>query len=133
MMKRICGLLFCFLVAYAELAPALDASTRQFQKAVVVSAQKYEPDTPHRSKRTDAPAPPTEYDYDVAIRVNCSVYVGRYLSGIDYLPDLFSPNQSVEVSLDKHYLYVRNPGSRDIKMGIVRNYAESGDSCGTSR
>jgi hypothetical protein len=132
-MRRICGLLICFFVAYAEFAPALDASTRQFQKAVVVSAQKYEPDTPHRGKRTDAPAPPTEYDYDVSIRLNCSIYVGRYLSGIDYLPDVFSPNQSVEVSLQKHFMYVKIPGSRDIKMGIVRNYADSDDSCSAGR
>jgi hypothetical protein len=132
-MRRICGLLICSLVVFAEFAPALDASTRQFQKAVVVSAQKYEPDTPRHGKRTDAPAPATEYDYDVSIRLNCSVYVGRYLSGIDYLPDVFSANQSVEVSLDKHFMYVKVPGSRDVKMGIVRNYVESGDSCGASR
>ena len=94
---------------------------------------EYEPDTPRHGKRTDAPAPATEYDYDVSIRLNCSVYVGRYLSGIDYLPDVFSANQSVEVSLDKHFMYVKVPGSRDVKMGIVRTYAEPGDSCGASR
>ena len=122
--------LICFVLIFAASTSVLNASVRQFQKAIVVSERKYEPDTPHRGKRTDAPAPPTEYGYDIAIRLNCSIYVGRYLTGIEYLPKVFEANQAVEVSLAKHFMYVKVPGSRDIKMGIVRSYREPGDSCG---
>jgi hypothetical protein len=126
---RILGLLICFFLSVGTFTAQLSASTRQYQKAVVVSAQKYEPITPRRGKHTDAPPPGTEYDYDVAIRLNCSVYVGRYQSAIEYLPAVFSPNQPVEVSLEKQLMYVKVPGSRDVKMGIVERRGESGDSC----
>jgi hypothetical protein len=128
-MTRTWGLLMCALLMFGECAPVLNAATRQYQKAVVVSAEKHEPVTPHRSKATDAPDPGTEYDYDISIRLNCSIYVGRYRSSVEYLPAVFAPNQPVEVSLEKQLLYVRDPSSRDIKMSVVRRHQESGDSC----
>jgi hypothetical protein len=106
---------------------------RTFQRAVVVSTQKHEPDSPHYSKRMDAPTPATEYDFDISIRLNCSIYVGRYLSAIDYLSSAFAANQAIEVSLEKHVILARVPGNQDIKMGIVRRYAVFGKSCGGSR
>lgn len=124
-MKFSYSLLLC--LAASLLAVPLHASTRQFQEAVVVSAQKYEPDTPRHGKRTDAPPPATEYDYNVSIRLNCAVYVGRYQSAFDYLPGVFAANQTVEVSLDKHLMYAKVPGTGEVKMGIVRHYED--DSC----
>lgn len=131
-MRRIFGCLICVVLVFGESAPC-HASDRQFQKAIVVSAQKYEPDRPRYGKRTDAPPRATEYDYDVAIRLNCSVYVARYESAIDYLPGAFTRDESVEVSLEKHLMFVRVPGTRELRLGIVRRYAVSGDSCSSSR
>jgi hypothetical protein len=124
--------MICFLLTVSAFVPQVIASARQYQKAVVVSAEKYEPIAPRRGKHTDAPAPVTEYDYDVAIRLNCSVYVGRYQSAIEYLPAVFSPNHEVEVSLEKQLMYVKIPGSRDVKMGIVERRSESGNSCNSA-
>jgi hypothetical protein len=116
-----------------ESTVSMAETSRTFQRAVVVNTQKYEPDSVHYNKRMDAPVSATEYDYDISIRLNCSIYVGRYLSAIDYLPGAFAADRSVEVSLGKHVMSVRVPGAADIKMGIVRRYSAPGNSCGGSR
>ena len=134
-MSRLCNLLiwFSLIGMFVESAVATAGTVRTFQHAVVVSAQKYEPDSPHYGKRTDAPPKATEYDYDISIRLNCSVYVVRYESVIDYLPGVFAPNQSIEISLEKRLMFVKVPGSGEIKMGIVQRYAVLGNSCEAGR
>lgn len=52
--------------------------------------------------------------------MNCLVYVGRYKSAIDYLPGVFVPDQSIEVSPGKRFRYVKVPGTGDVKLRIVR-------------
>jgi hypothetical protein len=129
-----CNLLICFLLAGIFLPSALTAEApRTFQQAVVVSAEKHEPDTSHYNKRTDAPTPVAEYDYDVSVRLNCSVYVGRYKSAIDYLPGVFAANQTIEVSLEKHVMVVKASDTGEIKLSIIRRHAVLGNSCGASR
>jgi hypothetical protein len=123
------GLVICCLFILGDSPVLLNASTRQFQTAIVVSAQKYEPEVPHHGKFTDAPAPSSEYDADVSIRLNCLVYVGRYESPIDYLPGVFKPGKSVEVRPGKHFLYVSVPGIGEVKLRIVRRKPVAGDSC----
>ncbi len=134
-LSRACNLLiWLFLVGmFIESMVVMAETSRTFQRAIVVSAQKHEPDSVHYNKRMDAPASATEYDYDISIRLNCSIYVGRYLSAIDYLPGVFAADQTIEISLEKHVMLVRVPGTGEIKMGIVRRYAASGDSCNGSR
>lgn len=69
---------------------------------------------------TDAPLMPQTYNYDVRIRLNCNVYVGRYESATDYLPTAFAANHTVDVRLTKHVLYVSLPQQdREIKMSII--------------
>ena len=128
-MRKIFGLITCCVFIVVGSAVLLNASSRQFQTAVVVNAQKYEPEVAHHGKFTDAPAPSSEYDATISIRLNCLVYVGRYKSPIDYLPGVFVPNQSVEVSPGKHFLYVRVPGTGEVKLRIVRRDPVAGDSC----
>jgi hypothetical protein len=129
-----CNLFIWFLLSGIFVPSVLTAETpRTFKPAIVISAEKHEPDASHYNKRTDAPTPVTEYDYDVSIRLNCSIYVGRYKSAIDYLPGAFAANQIIEVSLEKHVILARVPGNDDIKMGIIRHHAVPGNSCEAAR
>lgn len=132
-MRGISGLVICCLFVFGGSAVLLHASTLQFQKAVVVSTEKYEPEAAHHGKFTDAPAPSSEYDANISIRLNCLVYLGRYKSPIDYLPGVFVPGQSIEVSPARHFLYVRVPGTGEVKLRIVRRDLVAGDSCNPSR
>jgi hypothetical protein len=128
-----CGLVICCLVALGGSAARSNATTRQFQKAVVVRVEKHEPEVALHRKFTDAPAPSSEYDANVSIRLNCVVYLGRYKSAIDYLPGVFVPDQSVQVSPGKHFLYVKVPGTGEVKLRIVRRDPVAGDSCSSGR
>jgi hypothetical protein len=110
----------------------LNASTPQFQKEVGVSAQKYEPYDVRR-RCTDTRLQAIECDYEISNRLNCSVYVGRYETAIDYLPGKFAPDQSIEVCFEKQLIFVRIPGTGGIKMGIVRSDAVSEHSCRAGR
>ena len=128
-MRNICGSIICCLFIFGGTTVLSSTPTRQFQTAVVVSAEKYQPEVAHHGKFTDAPAPSSEYDATISIRLKCLVYVGRYKSPIDYLPGVFVPDQSVEVSPGKHFLYVRVPGTGEVKLRIVRRDPVAGDSC----
>jgi len=93
----------------------------QYQTATVVTVEKHQAESNDAGgSPTDAPLMADDYSYDIGIRVNCNVYVGRYESPTDYLPSIFSPNHSVDVRLSKHVMYVSLPNSdREVKMGIV--------------
>ena len=97
------------LFVFSESVGLLYASGRQFTTGVGVEVQKHGLNHARYGKRTDAPVPPDEYDCDISIRLQCSVYVGRYRTWTEYLPGAFAPNQSVEVSPGKHFLRSRLP------------------------
>ena len=120
------------LMLLAGWAP-LRASTPQFQKAVVLRVEKYQPTLPYRRRIGDSPPPPTEYDYEVSLRMGCMVYVGLHQSAIDYLPSAIASDQTVEVSVEKHVMRVRVSGGRQITMEITRHYRASPGSCSSSR
>jgi|GEM_PF-2520244 len=121
-----------FLFLLAGWAP-LRASTPQFQKAVVLRVEKSQPTLPYRRRLADSPPPPTEYDYEVSLCIDCLVYVGLYQSAIDYLPSAIAPDQSVEVSVEKHVMRVRVSGDREITLEITRHYRVSPGSCSSGR
>jgi len=101
-----------------------------YQTATVVSVDKYTAPSTYIGTPSDAPLQGEEYAYDIGVRLDCDVYVGRYESATDYLPSVFAANHSVDVRLDKHVLYVSLPfGDRVIKMGIVGHHHLHEKSC----
>jgi len=71
-----------------------------------------------------------DYSYDIGIRLNCNIYIGRYESATDYLPSVFSPKHSVDMRLQKHIMYVSLPESdREVKMGIVGHSRVKEEGC----
>jgi hypothetical protein len=127
---------FLFRVLAAILLLGLPAYPKQvaeqgYEPATVVSVQRYQsPSNYGGDNPTDAPLRPREYAYDIGIRLACNVYVGRYQSAINYLPSGFTPNQTVDVRLQKHILYVSLPGGDwDVKMGVVGRRRVKDESC----
>jgi hypothetical protein len=121
-------LTFMFLMLLAGWAP-LRASNLQFQKAIVLRVERSQPTLPYRRRIADSPPPPNEYDFLVSLRTGCVVYVGLYESAIDYLPTAIAPDQSVDVSVEKHVMRVRSPGGKEITFEITRHYRASPGSC----
>ena len=123
---------FVFLMLLAGWTP-LWASTPHFQKAVVIRVDRSQPTLPYRRRIADSPPPPSEYDFEVELRMGCQVYVGLHQSAINYLPGVIAADETVDVSMDKHVMRVRVLEGREITFEITRHYRASPASCGSGR
>jgi hypothetical protein len=103
-----------------------------YQKATVTNVENHEPFVPLHTKATDAPEPPAQYAFDISFHLNCSTYVGRYRSDIEYLPAVLNPNQSVDMIVDKGLLRVLIPGKGEVKMSLIRKEKDKSGTCSGS-
>src|SRR5262249_45449564 len=92
-----------------------------YQKARVVSAERHETSSTLHLKKTDAPTSPTEHDYDVATPMNCSVYVSRYRSGINFLPASLRPCIGLEAMVEKLVMDVKLRDSEEARFSIIKS------------
>jgi hypothetical protein len=102
-----------------------------YQTATVVSVDKHVSESNYvGGSPSDAPLQAEDYSYDIGIRLNCDVYVGRYESATDYLPSAFATQHAVDVRLQKHIMYVSLPDTdREVKMGIVNHRLLKSEQC----
>jgi hypothetical protein len=135
-MKKI---LMVFGLMLSTLLVILHADTKreskdQYQTATVVSVNRHVAESNYvGGNPSDAPLQAEDYSYDIGIRLNCSIYVGRYESATDYLPAVFSPRHAVDVRLQKHVMYVSLPESdREVRMGITGHRLLRGDQCASN-
>src|SRR5580693_4411470 len=100
-------LLVCLF--FVSSVTAVYAGTKQeFQSATVVSVANHQPVTiAFGDNPADAPLRAEVHAYDIGIRLNCTAYVVRYETGLDYLPSVFAPGHAVEVNPQKHVMWVR--------------------------
>lgn len=131
-MKKILSITFVALA----MMPALYASpgrSSSYVNGTVVEVQKHKVYSPAYtmggSNPSDAPLASLYYSFEVAVRVDCQTYVGRYETPFNYLPSEFTTNQPIQVRLTRHVLYFGMPNDPDMRMGIVRRSA----GCGSSR
>jgi hypothetical protein len=124
------GNLALFVLMSGVLLTGAFANAKQpYQSATVVSVANHETPSAYVGNPTDAPLQSEVYSYDIGIELNCTVYMVRYETGLDYLPSVFSPNQTVEVSLEKHVMNVNLPGAREVKLSIGRRSRVKDASC----
>jgi hypothetical protein len=126
-MKRNLALLV--LMCGLLLTGAFAGTKEPYQSAAVVSVANHETPSIYVGNPTDAPLQSEVYSYDIGIELNCTVYMVRYETGLDYLPSAFSPNQTVEVSLEKHVMDVNLPGARELRLSIGSRSRVKDTSC----
>jgi hypothetical protein len=103
-----------------------------YEGGTVLSVNQYFPESNYLGSPTDAPLQSEYHGYDVGIRVNCTIYVGRYESALDYIPISLAPNHPVEVFLRKHTLFVRMPElGREVELQMVDHKRMKEDGCAT--
>jgi len=125
-------LLLCGTVYLAAQAKQETKSDR-YESGTVSSVDKYVPESNYLGSPTDAPLQSDYYGYDVGIRVNCTIYVGRYESALDYLPISLAPDHPVDVLVQKHTLHVRMPDlGRELNLQMVGHKRVKGNSCPVS-
>ncbi len=120
------------LVCGVLLTGAFAGMKQPYQSATVVSVANHETPSVYIGDTSDAPLQSQVYSYDIGIELNCTVYTVRYETGLDYLPSVFSPSRTVEVSLEKHVMNVNLPGAREVRLSIGRRTRVKDTSCGVN-
>jgi hypothetical protein len=101
------------------------------QQGTIVSVQKQDVSIPLVRTGADIVRTPMQshyYLYNVSVRLNCDVYVGRYESELNDLPSALSANNSVPVRLTKHTMYLDFPGD-SVKLKVVHREVSQEAAC----
>jgi len=112
------GLVSCMLLAYAQAGTDDQYLKQAYQPATVVSI----------TNQNTSP----EFSYDIGIRMNCMLYVGRYKSANDALPVQFVPDHSVNVLVDGHWMRVALSSERPVELRVMSAKASGDKSCGNN-
>ena len=119
-------------VVSAVVVPFATGQSKPSQDGMIVNVNKQNVATPAVRAGADldhAPLQSHYYLYNVSVQLNCDIYVGRYESESDDLPDSLSPNNHVPIRITKHVMYLDFPGE-PLKMQIVRHKVSHADACG---
>jgi len=119
-------------VVSAVAVPSAAGQSQPSQEGIIVNVNKQDVATPPvraGANPDHAPLQSHSYLYNVAVQLNCDIYVGRYESESDDLPDALSPNNHVPIRITKHVMYLDFPGE-PLKMQIVRHKVSHADACG---
>jgi hypothetical protein len=123
------------VVLAAVSAVAVSSATGQSkpsQDGMIVNVNKQDVATPAVRAGANPDRTPLQshsYLYNVSVQLNCDIYVGRYESESDDLPDALSPNNHVPIRIAKHVMYLDFPGE-PVKMQIVSHKVSHADACG---
>jgi len=118
-------------IVSAVTIPSATGQSTQSLEGTIVTVQKQDVATPPVRTGADPVRTPLQshyYLYDVSVRLNCDVYVGRYESELDDLPSALSANNFVPVRLLKHTMYLDFPGD-SVKMWIVHHKVSHEAAC----
>src|SRR5208282_6894105 len=109
------GLVSCMLLAYAQASTDDQYLKEAYQPATVVSVTKLNT--------------ASEFYYDIGVRMNCMLYVGRYKSASNFVPSPIAPNNRVDVRVEKDWMYVFLPPDREVEMRLMSGTASQDKSC----
>jgi hypothetical protein len=129
MKNRLCVSILAIVSAVP--IPYAVGQSKQPQQGTIVDVQKQNVSTPPVRTGADPDRTPLQshyYRYNVSVRLNCEMYVGRYESELDDPPAELSANNSVPVRLMKHTMYLDFPGD-SVKMRIVHHKPSQEGAC----
>jgi hypothetical protein len=95
---------------------------KNYQTGTIVSVQRQEPAGVSYRKATDASARSTAFIYDVSVQVADTVFVGRYETVIDYFPSNWVQGNSVQLSIEKHRMYLQGLSAEDFELSVVGHH-----------
>jgi len=119
-------------VVSAVAVPSATGQSKPSQEGIIVNVNKQDVATPPVRAGANPDHSQLQshyYRYNVSVQLNCDIYVGRYESESDDLPDTLSPNNHVPIRITKHVMFLDFPGD-PVKMQIVRHKVSHADACG---
>jgi len=103
-------------------------ATPQYQKGKLVSLEQKK-----RSRvlyyQVNTPVTKEDPYYEIGVDANGTTYIGEYdpRHEDDTPPDSWKIGDPIEVRLEKHYIYLKQPGSGDMKLEIIKHFATPAD------
>ena len=119
-------------IVSASNIPSAAGQSMSSQEGKIVNVSKQDVATPAVRAGANPDHGPLQshyYLYNVSVQLNCDIYVGRYESESDDLPDALSPDNHVPVRIAKKVMYLDFPGE-SVRMDIVRHKVSQADACG---
>jgi hypothetical protein len=113
-----------WVVPLLLLAGLAAATQPQYQKAKLLSLERK---TRSRVLYYQVNTPVTREDpyYGISVDANHTTYVGEWVPrhDDDTPPDSWKVGDMLEVRLEKHYIYLKQPGGMDMKLEIMKRFA----------
>src|SRR5215813_5350110 len=112
---------FPALLSLLMVLPGRAAAPKPFQRGEIVSVeQKARTQTLYYLVNT--PVTKDEPYYELAVRVNQTIYVGEYTPrhSADTLPVSWSQGAEVQVKLEKRHFFVKSPSEDEIDFAVVK-------------
>jgi len=125
---------FYILAVVIATVPFAAAQSKAVQQGTITKVEKQDVSSPPVRAGAEPVRTPLQSHYSVyniSVKLNCEVYVGRYESELNDLPSSLSPQSSVPVRLEKHAMYLDFPGDT-VKTTIVHHEASHEGACAQS-
>ena len=120
MLNKAIVVLFLEFLAFASLRAQTSSADPRYQSATVVSLTRHMlPADPIGGVIQGGIPQPQEYFYDVGIRLDCNLYVGRYESSTVPLPPMVDLNQIIKVRMDDGQMVLIKQDGQPLTAGIV--------------
>jgi hypothetical protein len=108
------------LIVVIMTAASAEPPRKAYETGKIVSIRKLASDaSSFLGAPSDAPLQATTFVYEVSLRVDDSILVARYETGIDYLPASLMPGKSVNIRTEDHRVYFQEPSLEDFEFTIV--------------
>ena len=112
---------FCSALSLVVVLPLWAATPKPYQRGEIVSVeQKARTRTLYYLVNT--PVTKDEPYYELAVKVNQTIYVGEYTPrhSADTLPVSWSQGAEVQVKVEKRHFFVKSPSEDEIDFAVVK-------------
>jgi hypothetical protein len=112
---------FCSVLSLVVVLPLWAATPKSYQRGEIVSVeQKARTRTLYYLVNT--PVTKDEPYYELAVKVNQTIYVGEYTPrhSADTLPVSWSQGAEVQVKVEKRHFFVKSPSEDEIDFAVVK-------------
>ncbi len=112
------------LALLAAMVPSLHAVEKQYVSGQIIDVQQ-KTNTRVLYYQVDTPITRDEPYYEVSVRLEDTIYLGRYIPrhSSETLPEEWQPGSSVPARVDAHHLFLKKPSGVDVEFAIAKRTA----------
>jgi hypothetical protein len=107
------------LVILALASVLSGAQTKPWQTGKILAVEKHEPEVLCCYSGTDAPLQSNVVEYDVSVKIEDTVYFGRYQTWTGYIPTAWAQDHLLHARPDKHFVYLKTPAGDEARLSLI--------------